>query len=104
MAASAEEVRSSVRVYLYVFAALGVLTVLTVAVSWLHLPVAGAIAVALLIAATKGSLVASFFMHLLHERRALYWILILCAVFFVALLLLPAMQTQETAGLIDQVR
>jgi cytochrome c oxidase subunit IV len=57
---------------------------------------------ALLIASLKGTLVASFFMHLTGERLALFGILLLCAVFFVALLLLPMLQTSETAGLVRQ--
>ena len=51
-------------VYILVFVSLMVLTVVTVAVSYLHLPVTAAIAVALVVATVKGSLVAGYFMHL----------------------------------------
>ena len=47
-----------VRVYITVFVALMALTLITVAVSYLDLPPATAIAVALFIAVVKGSLVA----------------------------------------------
>ena len=52
-----EEVKKSVRTYLVVFAALAALTVLTVAVSYLDLEPTAAIAVALVIATVKASLV-----------------------------------------------
>jgi cytochrome c oxidase subunit IV len=63
-----------VRVYLTVFAALLVLTALTVAASWLqigiwHTPLA------LAIAACKAVLVGLFFMHLLHSDR-LTWLIV----------------------------
>jgi cytochrome c oxidase subunit IV len=86
---SMEDVRKHVRTYLGVFATLAVLTILTVAVSYFHLPIAAAVVVALAIAAFKGSLVASFFMHLINEKRPIYWILLLTLVFFVALMFLP---------------
>ena len=73
----AEEIRKSVKTYYMIFGALMVLTVLTVAVSYLHLPVALAILVALVVATIKGSLVAMFFMHLLHERKVIYYALVL---------------------------
>ena len=94
-----EEVRKSVRTYMVVFAALAALTVLTVAVSYLDLGTAAAILVALFIASVKGSLVAMFFMHLIDERKAIYWILILTAIFFVVLMLLPVGTDSNTTGI-----
>lgn len=84
-----EEIRRSVRTYLVVFVALATLTLLTVLASYLHLPTPLTIIVALLIACAKGSLVAMFFMHLIDERKAIYWILALTVVFFVVLMFLP---------------
>ena len=95
---SVEEVKKSVRTYLVVFAALAALTVLTVAVSYLDLEPAAAVAVALVIASFKASLVAMFFMHLIDERRAIYWILILTVVFFVVLMFLPVGTGSDTTG------
>jgi cytochrome c oxidase subunit 4 len=86
---SAEEIKKETRVYIMVFVALAALTLVTVAVSYLHLSFGAAIALALFIATIKGSLVAAFFMHLISERRLVYAVLILTLVFFVALLLLP---------------
>jgi cytochrome c oxidase subunit 4 len=66
-----------------------VLTVVTVAVSRFHLPVPVAVTVALIVATIKGSLVACYFMHLISEKKLIYAVLVLTAVFFVALLALP---------------
>jgi cytochrome c oxidase subunit 4 len=78
-----------VRAALLVFGSLLVLTGFTVTAYFLHLPRPTAIAVALLIATVKGSLVAGWFMHLISERRIIYWMLALTAAFFFPLLLFP---------------
>ena len=74
-----------VRGYLTVFGALLVLTVVTVGVSYLDLPPAETVVVAVAIAVVKATLVALFFMHLKSERPAVYWTLGLTGVLFVAL-------------------
>ena len=84
-----EEIKKHVRIYVTVFAVLACLTVVTVAVSYLHLPIRKAIAVALTIAAVKASLVALFFMHLISERVIIYLILILTFIFVLGLLIIP---------------
>src|SRR5262245_36204030 len=79
-----------VKVYILVFVALLVLTLVTVAVSRLHqLSVPAAVAVALIVASIKGGLVASYFMHLVSERKLIYWVLGVTVAFFLAVLLLP---------------
>ena len=78
-----------VRVYITVFVALMVLTIVTVAVSRFHFPVPIAVTVALLVATVKGSLVACYFMHLISEKKLIYAVLVLTALFFVALMALP---------------
>jgi cytochrome c oxidase subunit 4 len=83
------DIDKHVRTYVLVFVSLMVLTLVTVSVSYLHLPVHKAIAVALLIATVKGSLVACYFMHLISEKKLILWVLVLTVVFFAALLLLP---------------
>ncbi len=86
---ASHDVRQQVRRYVAVFVALLCLTILTVAISTLHLAIPVAITVALFIALIKGSLVASYFMHLISERKAIYAMLILTVVFFGALMALP---------------
>ena len=82
----AHDVQKSVRIYLTVFFALLILTVVTVWVSYLHLPLAGAITVALIIATVKAGLVAGWFMHLISEQKSIYVVLIFSAIFFVAMI------------------
>ncbi len=88
--ASAEEIRSHVRVYIAVFLGLGVLTAATVGAYYMHLPHNLAIGVALTIATIKAALVALYFMHLVSERTIIYAVLCLTVVFFAVLLLLPS--------------
>jgi len=86
---SHDAIKKHVRIYIGVFVTLAILTIVTVAVSYLHLAVLPAILVALAIATVKSSLVASFFMHLRWERKIIFWLLLIAAVFFLVLLLLP---------------
>lgn len=91
MAESAEEIRKHVRVYILVFAALAVLTVVTVGVSYLQIEsVAATVLIALFIASIKAGLVAGYFMHLVSERQIIFWVLALTVAFFVVLMLLPS--------------
>jgi cytochrome c oxidase subunit 4 len=85
----AVDIDRHVRVYITVFVALMALTIVTVAVSRFHLPLPVAVTVALLVATIKGSLVACYFMHLISEKKLIYAVLVLTAVFFAALLALP---------------
>ena len=95
----AADLKKHVRIYILVFVSLMVLTLVTVAVSYLHLPVHQAIGVALLIASVKGSLVACYFMHLISEKKLILWVMLLTVVFFVVLLLLPAFTTADRIGI-----
>ena len=70
-----------IKAYLAVFAALAILTVVTVSVTQLHLARPLAIGIAALIAVIKVTLIALFFMHLKFERGLIY------AIIFVALVL-----------------
>ncbi|OWY71278.1 hypothetical protein B7486_11845 [cyanobacterium TDX16] len=96
---SVEEVQKHVKTYVLVFSSLLVLTGVTVGVFYLHLSIGAAVAVALLVASVKGSLVACYFMHLISERGLIYWILILCAFFFLVLLLVPVITVHDSVGM-----
>ncbi len=98
MSAIPAEVHKSIRGYLLVFGALMAFTVLTVTASRFHLAVPVAIGIALTIAVTKGSMVAAVFMHLVHEQRAVFGMLLLTGVFFIALLLLPILTMLDQIG------
>jgi len=84
-----EDFEVHVRTYMVVFASLAGLTIVTVAISYLHLPVHQAVALALVVAITKASLVALFFMHLIDEQKTIYWLLGLTVTFFIGLMYLP---------------
>jgi len=56
-------------VYLGIYGTLLVLTVVTVGVSYLGLPSTPSLLVAMGVALVKATLVAAFFMHLLHDEK-----------------------------------
>jgi cytochrome c oxidase subunit IV len=89
------DIQKSVHSYLTVFAMLMVFTIITVAASRFHLAIPVGIAIALIIAALKGSMVAAVFMHLSHEKRWVYGTLLLTAAFFLVLLLLPVLTSLD---------
>jgi cytochrome c oxidase subunit 4 len=92
------DVKKSVRSYLIVFGALLVCTVLTVAAKELSFAVPIAITIALIIASVKGSMVASVFMHLSHEKQWIYGALLLTVVFFIVLMFLPVLTMADHIG------
>ncbi len=92
MADSPEAIKKSIRTYLLVMGALFVGTILTycvATVSWLDVGGHGFDAadcvLGLMIATVKASLVAAIFMHLNHERKAIYWIFFGSFIFVAAL-------------------
>ncbi len=91
----AADIDKHVRIYITVFVALMVLTIVTVAISRFHLPVPIAVSVALLVAIIKGSLVACYFMHLISEKKLIYAVLVLTGAFFVALMVLPVLTVHD---------
>ena len=93
------EIDRHVKAALFVFGALLVLTGFTVGAYYIHLPTPLAITLALVIATAKGSLVAAWFMHLLSEKKLIYWALILTAVLFVPLLLFPTFMALDAVRL-----
>ena len=83
-----EEVKSHLKGYYLVFFSLLFLTIVTVAISYLHLPIGLAILVALIVASVKGSLVALYFMHLISEKTVIYQVLALTGVLFIFVMLI----------------
>ena len=85
-----------VRTYIIVFVSLMLLTVITVAANFmLHLSVGATIALALFIASIKGSLVACYFMHLISERKLIYWVLGFTVINFFGMLLIPLLTESD---------
>ena len=80
--------RPNVGLYVKVFAALMVLTLVTVAISKIHLPRPQAIGLGLFVALIKATLVGALFMHLWGENKLIHktlWITVAGA----AILILP---------------
>ncbi|HYE33142.1 MAG TPA: cytochrome C oxidase subunit IV family protein [Methylomirabilota bacterium] len=86
---SPEEIKKSVRKYMMVFGALLVGTVITVAASYIHFEnFTFTVLLALFIASIKAFLVAGWFMHLISERKMIYFILTATVFFFAGLVYL----------------
>jgi cytochrome c oxidase subunit 4 len=86
---SPEEISKHVRIYIIVFLALLVGTVVTVGLNYLHFDSkAVTIGIALFVAVIKATLVACYFMHLISEKKMIYVILGFTVFFFAALLIL----------------
>ena len=86
---SAHDLQKAVRTYIYVFVALIIGTFFTVWAARLHIDsVALTVTIALVIACTKGFLVAGYFMHLISEKKLIYGILIATVFFFAGLMYL----------------
>ena len=93
-----ESIKKTIRTYWMIGAALFVFTVITVAVNQIHLAVPMAITVALIIATMKGSMVASVFMHLSHERKWIYGALILTVIGYAILMTVPMFTLMDHIG------
>jgi caa(3)-type oxidase subunit IV len=93
-----EKTRNTIKMYIAIGVALLVFTAITVGVNQVHLAVPAAITVALIIASIKGSMVASVFMHLSHERRWIYGALLLTAFFFLVLMSVPLLTQMDHIG------
>src|SRR4051812_7454347 len=93
-----ESIRRTIRTYWMIGAALFVFTGITVAVNQVHLAIPLAITVALIIATMKGSMVASVFMHLSHERPWIYGALILTVLGFIVLMTVPGLTMNDNIG------
>ena len=92
-----EDIAKHVRVYIMVFIALACLTGITVGASYIHMGRHWMnIAVALLIATVKASLVGAYFMHLISEKKVIFWVLGLTVLFFVFVIVVPYATISET--------
>ena len=92
------DIQEHIKVYLSVFGALAVLTILTVTASYLDVSSSEAIFLALTIATIKASLVAGYFMHLITEKQTIVWILILTFFFFLVLMFFPLITATDQTG------
>ena len=93
-----EDIQHHIKVYMNVFIALAILTVITVAVSFLDVSFIEAFFIAITVATIKGSLVLSYFMHLLEEKPAVIWILVTTMVTFLILMFIPLISLTDQAN------
>jgi len=90
------DISKHVKVYVSVFVALLLGTILTVAMYYQHFDsVAVTVTIALFIATVKASLVAGFFMHLISEKKAIYAILLATVFFFAGMTYLTVWSRRE---------
>lgn len=83
------EIKKHVRVYLLIFVALLVGTIITVWLNAIHFDsFALTVTVALFVATIKALLVAGFFMHLISEKKAIYSTLAVTLFFFAGMMFL----------------
>jgi cytochrome c oxidase subunit 4 len=87
------------RAYVVVCVLLVLLTVLTVGVSFLHLPGSLHLFLGLLIAACKAALVVLFFMHVLASGR-LTWMVLAVVCFWVGILFVLTLGDYFTRGMV----
>jgi len=86
---SHEAIKKHNKVYVAIFVALLVGTIVTVWLNYFHFDsVALTVSIALFVATIKASLVAGFFMHLVSEKKAIYAMLAATFFFFAAMMYL----------------
>ncbi len=92
-----DEHRPNVGLYLKVFGALMVLTLITVAISKVHLARPAAIALGLAVASVKAGLVCAIFMHLWGENKLIHKALLITLA-GAAILIIPLIDSALVAG------
>ena len=90
------------QVYLGVWGALMVLTILTVAVSRFDFGSANTF-VALIVATIKGALVVLYFMHLRYDNK-LYLIILMASLLFVSIFFTPTLIDLHTRDALDPIK
>lgn len=94
-----KNIKHHIPIYRNVFITLIILTVVTVGASYIHFSYAWlGLLVGLLIASTKGYLVASQFMHLNDEKPFIYGVLVMTILFFFVLLFMPLFWHTNSIG------
>ncbi len=89
MADNLEEIQKSVKKYLVIGGLLLLFTVITVWLSYVELPTHSMnIMVGMIVAAFKASLVALIFMHLNHEKKIIYKVLLFTVILVSVLFIL----------------
>lgn len=91
------EIAVSKRTYIFVWIALMCLTGLTGGISFINLHEWSTV-IALVIAAIKALLVATFFMHLLYEKQKIVWVWSAVGIIWLSILIILTMDDYITRG------
>jgi len=90
------DIKKHVRIYLAVFVALLVGTIITVWLNYFHFDsVVLTVSIALFVATIKAALVAGFFMHLISEKKAIYAMMAATVFFFAAMMYLTVWAREQ---------
>lgn len=92
---STHEMKQHLQIYMRVFVALLVFTGVTVGLAYFHLSPFWAVFLAMLVACTKGGLVAGYFMHLIGEKKIILWCLVLTLFMFAVLMIVPVLTIMD---------
>ncbi|MDA0986368.1 MAG: cytochrome C oxidase subunit IV family protein [Bacteroidetes bacterium] len=95
MSSNHVDTKKHLKIYLTVYISLMILTGVTVFASYIPTTVGLGITLALIIASIKSSLVAGYFMHLIAEKKIIFWTLVLTAIFFIFLIFIPLMSVLD---------
>ena len=91
------DIASHIKTYLIIFGALLLGTVITVLMYYVDFSsMAVTVGVALFIASIKAFLVAAYFMHLMSEKKLVYSLLVISAIFFTGLMGLTLWGSHDT--------
>ena len=85
---SSQTVQKQINQYVVIFVTLLVLTLFSVSIHYLNLPRGLSIVLILAVSIAQATLSACYLMHLISERKLIYFVLSLTAVFFLGLILL----------------
>jgi len=95
-----EEMLKHIKIYLVVFVALAVLTLVTVWAAYIHVAEWAHLTIALSIATVKAGLVVAFFMHLISEKKLIYSVCILTVFLFISMLTITVMSSSTMGPLV----
>ncbi len=83
-----QDIQKETKNYLVIFGGLLILTGVSLGVHFMHLPVQLSIVIIIGIALTQAAISAAYYMHLISEKKLIFFVLAMAASFFLAMILL----------------
>ena len=90
MDTTTQDIQKETKNYLVIFGGLILLGGVAIGVHFLQLPIKLSIVIILAIALTQAAISAAYYMHLIAEKKLIYFVLIMAAAFFLSMILLIA--------------